>query len=168
MKYEKEMNELRDLFLSIINKYKEYEKIPQYYGTNELLYLSEITTIETIGAYPEINVTDLAQKLGITKGAISQKLKKLEKKELVVRSKDPLNHKEVRIKLTLKGEIAFHQHQLFHLQFASEFFNELEQWTPEQMVFLKRVFTVFNQLFDKALKRPVLLEETVQENRSKR
>lgn len=157
MQYEKEMTELREMFLSLINKYKAFEKTPQYYGTDELLYLSEMTTIETIGAYPEINVTELAKKIGVTKGAISQMIKKLEKKNLVVRSKDPSNNKEVRIKLAIKGEIAFHQHQLFHLQFASDLFEELERWTPEQWAFLKHVFTVFNQLFDKALKDLTLL-----------
>jgi hypothetical protein len=51
----------------------------------------------------------------------------------------------------MKGEIAYHQHQLFHLQAASELFDEIDQWTPEQMEFLKRAFATFDRMFDSAM-----------------
>jgi DNA-binding MarR family transcriptional regulator len=151
MKYEKEIAEIRDLFLSILNKYRMFEKIPHHYGTGEILYPAEVVMIETLGAYPGINVTELAKKHGVTKGAISQTIKKLEKKELVKKTKSASNSKEVLLSLTMKGEIAYHQHQLFHLQAASELFDEIDQWTPEQMEFLKRAFATFDRMFDSAM-----------------
>ncbi len=150
MKYEKEIAEIRTRFLSLINKYRTFEKMPHHYGTGEILYPAELVTIETIGAFPKINVTELAHKHGVTKGAVSQTLAKLERKKLVQKSKSPTNHKETLLKLTVKGEIAYHQHQLFHLQIDAGFFEETEHWTPEQIKFLLHVFTRFNEMLDKA------------------
>lgn len=151
MKYEREIGEVRDVFLSIMNKYKAFEKIPHHYGTDELLYVTEMTTIETIAQYPDINVTELAEKHGVTKGAISQTIKKLEKKDMVQRLKSPTSQREVLLRLTLKGEMAYHQHQLFHLQIAAELFEEIDTWTPEQIAFLKRALSTFDCMFDKAM-----------------
>ena len=151
MEFEKEIAEIRTLFLGIINEYNTIEKTPRNYGTGELLYASEMNIIETLGYNQGINVTDLAEKLGVTKGAISQVIKKLEKKNLVSRFREPGNNREVLLKLTIKGEIAFHQHELFHLQFSSKFFEEIEKWTPEEIAFLKNVLKSIFDLFEKAL-----------------
>jgi len=114
------MNEKRDhmiiieKFGKIINKFNYIERIPRDFGTGNLLYPSEIHLIETIGKTPGINVTELAKKHGITKAAISQKLKKLEKKDLVKRFKNSENEKAVLLKLTTEGKIAFKGHERFH------------------------------------------------------
>ena len=101
-------------FGRIINKFNYIEKIPRDFGTGNVLYPSEIHLIETIGKTPGINVTELAKKHGISKAAISQKLKKLEKKDLVERFKDNQNEKAVLLKLTTEGKIAFRGHERFH------------------------------------------------------
>ena len=101
-------------FGMIINKFNYIEKIPRDFGTGSVLYPSEIHLISTIGKIPGINVTELAKKHGISKAAISQKLKKLEKKELVERFKDSENEKAVLLKLTPEGKIAFRGHERFH------------------------------------------------------
>ncbi len=38
---DKELRELADLFISLVNKYEAFEKTPRHYGTTELLYGSE-------------------------------------------------------------------------------------------------------------------------------
>jgi DNA-binding MarR family transcriptional regulator len=151
MKHEKDIFEIRDVFVSVVNKFRAFEKFPHHYGTGELLYPSELVTIETLGTNPGINVTELAKKHGITKGAVSQTIKKLEKKDLVKRTKSPTNSKEVLLSLTVKGEMAYHQHQLFHLKFASDFFEEIDRWTPEQVEFLKHAFMALDRLLDDAI-----------------
>ncbi len=65
----------------------ELEKKPRDFGTGEKLYSAEIHMIEAIGESEnenqKVSVTDIADYFGITKGAVSQTLKKLESKEFV-------------------------------------------------------------------------------------
>ena len=67
-------------FIKLANKYNSLEKIPADYGVGKDLYHSERHLLDQIGDYPEKNITELAQFMGVTKGAISQTVKKLETK----------------------------------------------------------------------------------------
>ena len=150
MKNERELLQIRELFLKIVNKLNQLEKTPRRYGTDEWLYASELLMIESLGYKPGVNVTEYAENHGITKGAVSQLVKKLEKKGLVERYKNPTNQKEVLLKLTMKGEIAFHKHTLLHLQFAKDFFEEFENLTSEQTGLIIHFLTSLDGLFDRA------------------
>jgi len=86
------------------------------FGTGVPLYRSEIHTIETIGKNPGINVTRLAERMGVTKGAVSQMLTRLAKKRLVERGRPPGSEKEVTIDLSDLGRRAFENHSAFHRQ----------------------------------------------------
>ena len=77
--------ELMWLVLQVINKFSAMEKEPRYFGTEEKLYSREIHTVHAIGNSPNINVTDFADKLGVTKGTISPIVTKLAKKKLVLK-----------------------------------------------------------------------------------
>ena len=74
------VQDFTETFLRIINKFKMLEKIPIDHGTGHLLYASEINTLEIIGKYSGINLTQLAEKRSVTIGAVSQIVAKLEKK----------------------------------------------------------------------------------------
>ena len=111
--------ELMWLILQVINKFSAMEKEPRYFGTEEKLYSREIHTIQAIGNYPVINVTDLASKLGITKGTISPIVTKLAEKKLVLKFKGGDNNKEILLRLTPKGEVAYYAHEMFERQFLS-------------------------------------------------
>ena len=130
-----------ETFNRIINKFISIEKKPRDYGTGDLLYPSEIHNIEIIGRNPGINVTNLAKTLGVTKGAVSQIVNKLERKNLVKKSRDSNNEKEVMLKLQKKGEIAFKGHENFHSEFYSEIMDEMDNMTSEQILFLQNIFT---------------------------
>ncbi len=58
-------------------------KKPRKFGTNHLLYHSEIHFINAISSYKELNVSQLSEKLGVTKGAITQVAEKLLRKNLI-------------------------------------------------------------------------------------
>ncbi len=85
------------------------------FGTGIPLYRAEIHTIETIGKYPGINVTRLAERMGVTKGAVSQMLKRLAKKKLISKRMTAGNEKEIAIELTDTGKTAFENHKALHL-----------------------------------------------------
>lgn len=146
------IRELANSFLSLIEKIRLLDKIPRRYGTDELFYTSELVAAEMIGYAPGINITELAQSMGITKGGVSQLIKKLEKKGLVIRFQDAVNKKKVHLKLSMKGEIVFHQHQLFHLKYQADIGLEMSTWSEEQMQFAKHLLSMFQRLTDALMK----------------
>ena len=85
------------------------------FGTGKLMHTKEIHTIQAIGRYPGINVTRLAEQMGVTKGAVSQTISKLAKKGLVRKRQIFRNRKEVVLELTDLGWIGFRNHEKFHM-----------------------------------------------------
>ena len=86
------------------------------FGTGVPLYRSEIHTIKAIGENPGINVTGLAEVMGVTKGAVSQTLSKLASKGLVVKTTSDDNAKEILPELTDLGWRGFREHDAFHMK----------------------------------------------------
>lgn len=120
-------------FERVMNKYNKTEKKPKYYGTDNLLYRAEVHTIEAIGKNRNINVTDLASYLGITKGAVSQMIDKLIKKGMV--NKKMLSHteNEVALELTEKGILAYEGHEAYHKEHYAAMSKKLEHLSQEQI-----------------------------------
>jgi DNA-binding MarR family transcriptional regulator len=75
--------------LAVVFKFMEIYKRTRYYGTDVPLFYAEIHLIKAIKENEGIHITGLAQYLGVTKGAVSQMLMKLEKKALSLRKKIP-------------------------------------------------------------------------------
>jgi DNA-binding MarR family transcriptional regulator len=85
------------------------------FGTGKLLHTREIHTIQAIGRFPGINITRLAEHMGVTKGAVSQTIGKLVKKGLVRKRQIFGNKKEVVLELTDLGWVGFKNHEKFHM-----------------------------------------------------
>jgi len=106
----KQYDKIITLYLRSINLFSEIEKKPRYFGTKHLLYSSEIDTLMIIGELSQnINLTQLALALGISKSGTSRFIKKLLDKELIIKDKKPGNDKEVVFGLTEQGKIAFEE-----------------------------------------------------------
>ena len=138
----------KETFLRIINKFKTLEKIPIDHGTGHLLYASEINTLEIIGKSPGINVTELAKRKGVTKGAVSQIVTKLEKKQLITKFKDPENEKVVLLRLDKKGKIAFKNHEKFHEKYDSAIIKKLKEMSFEQIALVTNTFEILEETVD--------------------
>ena len=119
------------------------------FGTGVLMYRREIHTIQAIGRNPGINVTALAEYMGVTKGAVSQIIKKLNKKGLVRKTHATGNAKEAILELTDLGWIGFHNHEKFHmdtLAIARECFgNQLENKLEMINTVMTDIITVLNE-----------------------
>ena len=112
---EDNVNAIFEKFVRLVQLYEKLEKTPRSFGTDELLSSTEIHLIELIGDNKEsLSVTDLARLIGVTKGAISQRLKKLEIKGLTVKKEDPQNISRSIVQLTSKGKAAFFSHKHWH------------------------------------------------------
>ena len=116
MTYERAAFErLVDVLDQVITKAGAIHSAPMEFGTGVALYKTEIHTIRAIGENPGVNVTKLAQHMGVTKGAVSQTANKLVRKGLVAKTRSPDDAKEVLLELTDLGWIGFHSHEQFHM-----------------------------------------------------
>ena len=100
--------------LSLVNQFYKLARQCRSFGTDVEIHLAEIQMIMTIHNAQGIHVNGLAEKLGITKGSVSEMLRKLERKGLVRKEKDPLKMTRLNIYLTDKGLLAHQNHICLH------------------------------------------------------
>lgn len=130
-------------FQSIMRLSRQLDKAPKKFGTGELLSHSEIHLIEIIGDNDNLSVTDISKHLGITKGAVSQNLKRLETKGLSTKQIDPENLSRAIVQLTAKGHTAYWAHKHWHETMDGGFAKYLDDLDRKDLniivLFLKRV-----------------------------
>ena len=115
------LERLFDVFLASVRYSKRYDSSPRSYGTPDVLYSEECHTLELIGKYEGITITEIARRVGKTKSAISQMVDRLIKKGLLEKQPHPENERGVLLKLTPKGEIVF----AYHAQYDRDQFDKL-------------------------------------------
>ena len=148
MDREKTSEEIIELFIRLANKYKALEKIPVDYGVGTDLYHSERHLIDQIGDHPEMNITELARYLGVTKGAISQTVKKLEDKGVVTRYKGVENEKEVFLEFSDIGRKVYKKHKEVHKESIIPLYEELEKYSDDKVYFMVEMFRWMDSFLD--------------------
>jgi DNA-binding MarR family transcriptional regulator len=138
-----ELQTLVDLFLKILHLYSVIGRKPKDYGTGDLLYLTEIHTITVVARNREINMTRLAEEMGVTKGAISQTIRKLVSKNYILKS-NSINRKEFNLTLSEKGNIVLKgqesvKREIF--EFAETLYSQAR---PEDREMVKRLFSAIS------------------------
>jgi DNA-binding MarR family transcriptional regulator len=136
-------------FEKVMNKYNKSEKKPRYYGTTDLLYRAEVHTIDAIGRNNKINVTELAAYLGITKGAVSQMVDKLIKKDMVNKKMVSNNENEVSLELTEKGTLVYKGHEEYHKEFYAEISKRLNYLSDENVETFFDILSELESFLDK-------------------
>ncbi len=135
---------LFDLFeqvFDISNKLAELDRTPQHYGVDEPVTRTEIHLVATIARNEDRSVTELAQEKGVTKGAISQMLAKLETKGLIEKHVDPTNTSRLLIRLTPKGQMANAAHDQVHEMIYKAFIEVVGELDDESFEFLQSFFS---------------------------
>lgn len=138
-----------ELLARVMEKYAENIKRPRKYGLKEMLYPSEIHAIMHIGNNEGASVTELAGRAGVTKGAVSQIVQKLENKGLVVKETDPERAPRVILKLTSKGKIAFYSHEQMHEESDRELYEYLESLNERQLKTIEKFIMLLEGGIDK-------------------
>jgi DNA-binding MarR family transcriptional regulator len=138
------LQDLIDLFLKILHLYSVITRKPKDYGTGDLLYFTEIHTITMVGKNNEINMTQLAEMMGVTKGAISQTIRKLVNKNLITKS-NAINKKEVNLKLSEKGLIVYKGQESFQKELFTFAGSLYDAATPEERELVKRLFVAITE-----------------------
>ena len=127
------------LYMKSKELFNEFESTPRDFGTGDLLYASTIHTLVQIAKNPGINLTNLAEKLDISKSAVSKFIKQLLALSLITKSKDINNRKEVIFYLSEKGVTAYKGHEAFEKLFFSVIEKRLDILAEEE----KDVFVDF-------------------------
>jgi len=141
-------NEVLEQFVRIVNKYSALEKHPLDYGCGEDLYPSEIHAIEAIGKHPEVHMAEIANILGVTRGAVQQTVGRLLKKGLVEKYMDESDRKRVYLSLTPKGKTAFKGHEKYHAELSSYLTEHFSRLRPKEVESLKGFFTRVESFMD--------------------
>ncbi|MFA9375809.1 MAG: MarR family winged helix-turn-helix transcriptional regulator [Lachnotalea sp.] len=149
----KDFRSMSALTERIIHKYNQVEKKKRSYGADILLTRAEIHTIEAVGNQQGINVTTLAGKLGITKGAASQMIYKLVDKNLVQKTVSPDSDTEVCLYLTNSGKIAFDEHRKYHATHDAKFFDAVQNLPEEMIEQMVSIMERFEKELDDSLKK---------------
>jgi DNA-binding MarR family transcriptional regulator len=128
------------LWMQTMNRMHEIEKIPADFGTRQLLHPSEIHTLHAIGLHPGMNVSTLAATMGVSRGAGSQMVGRLAGKGLIEKYRLPENEKEVRLRLTTEGTVAFRGHEAQHGWIHRRIYESIGDLDPEACALLLSVF----------------------------
>lgn len=140
--------EMLESIFRLSKKFFEAMKQPNKFGTDQLLYSSEIHTLEMIGKYPGITVTELADRQGISKSALPKLVHKLIQKNLIYRYQETGNKKNILLELTDKGRVAVQYHSEFHETFDSGIMEKINLLTSEEYLFLSDIIDGLEQYID--------------------
>ncbi|ADK82597.1 MarR family winged helix-turn-helix transcriptional regulator [Sediminispirochaeta smaragdinae] len=145
------MDILIEDFMCLVEKIAATSKCSQRFDTDIEIYRSEIHVIKLLGDYASLHVSEIARKFGVTRGAASQILKRLEKKGLVRKYPDESNNTRILVSLTDKGLTAYHGHEEYHRRHDGEFFTFLEDLNTHEL----EVIGSFVEKFDKMMGKHV-------------
>ncbi|GGD49803.1 MarR family winged helix-turn-helix transcriptional regulator [Paenibacillus nasutitermitis] len=132
---------ISDTLLDVIHTFSKVDRKNKDYGIGEPLYHSEIHTLNEIKEHEGIHITALAEHCGVTKGAVSQVLKKLEQKGLITKEKDIRNQSRIILKVTAKGETAYAHHLEYHNKFKKMVVEILQDVPVDKVTFAKDFLT---------------------------
>jgi DNA-binding MarR family transcriptional regulator len=142
------LNILFEQFHRMFNIAVQKEMLPRTLPNGELLYRIEIHVVDAIGSHPGSNLTELAKILGVTKGAISQKVKILEKKDYIRRYKSLYNNKEVLFELTERGMKIYLSHREFHKQLNQKMIDAAGSIDDADISKLIKILTILEKHFE--------------------
>ena len=134
-----ELQSLIDQFLKILHLYSVINRKPKDYGTGDLLFFTELHTISVVGKNREINMTRLADLMGVTRGAISQTIRKLVGKGLIIKS-NTTNRKEINLRLSDKGMVVLKGQESFQQEIFTFAGSLYKNATGEDIYLVQRLF----------------------------
>ncbi|MFC1823945.1 MarR family winged helix-turn-helix transcriptional regulator [Thermodesulfobacteriota bacterium] len=136
---------LADQILRLSNKLIFLEKKSILKRGDVKLYPSEIHLINVIEEAQDINASKMAIRLGVTKGAVSQTLARLEKKGVLYKVKDPQNKNELTVHFTPLGKEILRHHRKARASLEKQYAKYFSDISQEE----KKVITTFLSKLEK-------------------
>ncbi|MFU0832114.1 MAG: MarR family transcriptional regulator [Oscillospiraceae bacterium] len=132
-----ELQKITKQFFNLMTAFAEQDAQSGYFGTDTLLHHSEIHLLAFLKQHPKLHQAQAAKMLGLTRGAVSQTVNRLEKKGFLVKRKDPNNRRRMFIYLTEKGHTACRNHEAAHRHYEDLIFSFLKDADDAQLTFLR-------------------------------
>ncbi|MCT4403725.1 MarR family transcriptional regulator [Leuconostoc falkenbergense] len=137
-------------FDSTSRLYQHLNKTTSYYGTDTLLTPAEIHAISLIASHSNINLSQLAELLSVTKGTATKSAQKLVKKEMIYKNFAKGSENIVELTLTDKGTIAAENHKTYvdymEKQLIEIYYDISDQTTSDLVTINQRTTDFFNKL----------------------
>jgi DNA-binding MarR family transcriptional regulator len=130
---------------------------------NKILFLKRKSLVQfgNVGFYPaeihlmliirdktSTNATRIAEQLGVTKGAVSQTLSRLERKGVLTKSKDPANKNELTLSFTPFGARALTHYRRTASDLISKHRRVIERFTAKEQATISRFLAQVGDAFD--------------------
>lgn len=148
------MGEQRDLiekFIRLFNTYaRQYSHVYSLEGTSVITSAAQIQTLEyIIEVNGEEKMSEIAAKLGITRGAFSNNVKKLIQNGYLEKSQGVNNHKDIFLTATTKGLQAYQEYSRFIYDGCfKEIFRLADTIPPEHLDTFKEILNCFTHAFN--------------------
>ena len=137
------------LFISLTEKAVQAGKRRIDLGYDLPLFRSEIHTIEIIGRSNGIHISEIAREMGVTKGAISQRIIVFENKGLIQKINDPENHSRILVRLAEKGRNYFVAHSEYHNEKDKDMFDYLREIDENEIRIIEEFLIKANQFCER-------------------
>lgn len=98
------------------------------------LTVSEAHAIEVLGQYGQMNMKNLAIKLGVTTGTTTVTVDRLERKEYAKREPSSQDRRVYLISLTEKGLRAYDEHHKYHSELSRQVLEVLSEEESDQLL----------------------------------
>jgi len=95
---------------------------------------AQVHTIEVIGHNRDLNMKELASRLGITTGTLTVAVDRLEKLGLVAREPHQNDRRSFLVVLTSQGKEVYEKHHQFHYEFTRQILEDLDQQEIDSLV----------------------------------
>ena len=142
--------ELMNLFV----KYMEKQEILSKLTEDEKLHgynYSEIHTIATIGDLEEPNVTNIANHMNVTRGAISKITKRLLAQNLIEAYQQDGNKQKIFFRLTESGQFLYDEHEKRHNLWLKRDDAFIKQFDKKTVMLVEAFMTEFNNYLEKQI-----------------
>ena len=127
-----------------------FEK-PHKYAADDSLYMREVHFVVEIGSMGAPTMSEVANRLNVTQGAVTQMATRLEKKGYVIRQKDTQDKRVTTISLTEKGKILCEEHIAFDKMEYANVSEMLKEFSDEELEKLIRYEQIMWEIFTKRI-----------------
>jgi DNA-binding MarR family transcriptional regulator len=131
--------------MQMVDRVLQIEKRHRVDVEGVALYPSEIHLMLHVADERATNLTRIAERLGITKGALSQTLGRLEGKGMLVKSKDPQAKNELTVSFTPEGRRALKQFRALRSSVEERYDELLGDLDESELETVERFLTRMNQ-----------------------
>lgn len=125
------VNQLTDELFNFYNGFSSWES--SVIKASDLT-VSEAHTIEVLGQHGQMNMKQLAEKLGVTTGATTFAVDRLENKNYAARNSTKEDRRVYYISLTEKGMLVYNDHHQSHQELSKKMLSVLSEEESEQFL----------------------------------